>query len=96
MNELFNIADWIQLASIFGVAVAWWFDRKHRKSRDKQSEASAMQGMQEVYDKFVRDANLEIEEFREQVAQLKAELREAYALIEEQKKIIKQLKNERR
>lgn len=54
-----------------GGMVAWFFDKRKRmeelqsiKVINKQTEATAMQGMQDVYDKFVSDVKLQLDELR--------------------------------
>lgn len=59
-------------------AIAWVFDKRKRdaeletlKSQNKQQEASALSGMQDVYDRFVEAVKKQIEELREENSQLK-------------------------
>lgn len=59
-------------------AIAWVFDKRKRdaeletlKSQNKQQEASALSGMQDVYDRFVEAVKKQIEDLREENSQLK-------------------------
>lgn len=65
-----------------GGAIAWFFDKRRRvaeienlKSTNKQTETSALQGMQEAYDKFVLDVNSQIDDLREKNYTLRKELK---------------------
>lgn len=66
-----------------GGGVGWIYDRNKRKAEyqsilatNKQAEATALQGMQDVYDKFVEDVKLQIETLRQENSELKSRIKE--------------------
>ena len=66
-----------------GGAIAWITEKKKRKAEidsvvvtNKQGEATALQGMQSVYDKFVEDVKKQINELRAENADLRTEIAE--------------------
>lgn len=73
----------LPIAIAVGGAIAWIFDRKKRDAEyksalaaNKQSEASALQGMQEVYDKFVDDVKIQIDALKAENKELKERIKE--------------------
>ena len=64
-------------------AIAWFLDKRKRNAElqsviasNKQSEATAMTGMQDVYDRFVEDVRKQLLELREENSQLKQRVSE--------------------
>lgn len=64
----------LPVLTIIGGGIAWLVDRQQRKialekakSENKGTEAAAMQGMQTVYDDFVKDVEDKIKGFKEQI-----------------------------
>ncbi len=64
-------------------AIAWFFDKRKREAelksmlaQNKLQEATALQSMQDVYDKFVEDVKIQISELREENVVLRARIRE--------------------
>ena len=69
-----------------GGAIAWLTEKNKRKAEtdsvvvtNKQGEATALQGMQSVYDKFVEDVKTQIAELRAENAALRTEIAEVRA-----------------
>ena len=64
-------------------AIAWFLDKRKRNAElqsviasNKQSEATAMAGMQDVYDRFVEDVRSQLLELRDENSQLKQRVSE--------------------
>ena len=64
-------------------AIAWFLDKRKRNAElqsviasNKQSEATAMTGMQDVYDRFVEDVRKQLLELRDENSQLKQRVSE--------------------
>lgn len=64
-------------------AVAWFFDKRKRDAelksvqvQNKHSEATAMQGMQDVYDKFVEDVKIQLVELKNENKDLRIRITE--------------------
>lgn len=90
-----------------GGILAFFFERKKRKNQDridtataKQGEANALETIQIVYDKFVKDSLDRYADFKLQLDSIKKELVNVYAQLEivtseleEEKKRSKALKN---
>ena len=74
-------------------AIAWITEKKRRKAEiegvvvtNKQGEATALQGMQSVYDKFVEDVKTQIAELRTENAALRTEIAEVKRQAEKERK----------
>ena len=74
-------------------AIAWFTEKKKRKAEidsvvvtNKQGEATALQGMQSVYDKFVEDVKTQIAELRAENAALRSEIAEVKRQAEKERK----------
>lgn len=55
MNEVLRevlINDWFQLASTFGIIIAWFVDRRKRKVDFTSSRASMLDNIDDLYNKF--------------------------------------------
>lgn len=64
-------------------AIAWIFDKRKRKAelqsvitQNKQAEATALSGMQDVYDHFVEDVKSQLEDLRQENSNLKKRVSE--------------------
>ena len=73
----------LPIAIAIGGAIAWITESRKRKAEikgveviNKQGEATAMQGMQSVYDKFVEDVRNQIAELRAENEDLRSEVAE--------------------
>lgn len=98
------IDNLLPIAIAIGGAIAWIFDRKKRDAEyksalaaNKQSEATALQGMQEVYDKFVGDVKVQIDSLKEENKDLKERVKELENELktsnEEREKLSEQIKS---
>ena len=74
-------------------AIAWITEKKKRKAEidsvvvtNKQGEATALQGMQSVYDKFVEDVKTQINELRAENTNLQTEIAEVKKQAEKERK----------
>lgn len=81
--------NFLPILIAFGGGIAWFFDKRKRDAEtksllalNKQSEATALQGMQDVYDKFVDDVKKQIEDFREENAKLRKRVSDLEADLE--------------
>lgn len=82
ISEIFNY--FLGSTTIVSIYIAW----QSRKSEIKKAETTALQGIQEVYDKFVIQTNAEFEK-------MKLIIEDQNKKIIELEKIIKSLKNEK-
>ena len=87
------IDNLLPIAIAIGGAVAWFTEKKKRKAEidsvvvtNKQGEATALQGMQSVYDKFVEDVKKQITELRAENASLRSEIAEVKRQAEKERK----------
>ena len=87
------IDNLLPIAIAIGGAVAWFTESRKRKAEtkgvevvNKQGEATAMQGMQAVYDKFVEDVKTQIAELRAENAALRTEIAEVKRQAEKERK----------
>ena len=82
------------LTTIFGGGslVALFLERKKRQSSAKQEEASALETIQSVYDKFVKDSQNRYLELLTQINEIKKELDNVYTELE---KVTKELDEEK-
>ena len=91
LNYLFDNLLPILIAVV--VAIAWLTEKNKRKAEidsvvvtNKQGEATALQGMQSVYDKFVEDVKTQIAELRAENAALRTEIAEVKRQAEKERK----------
>ena len=73
MYEVMPSLDWLSLAGmIFGSGgfVALYIAIKTRKSEVKKAEASALETIQAVYDKFVSDTEKKFDELKKEIERL--------------------------
>ena len=87
------IDNLLPIAIAIGGAIAWVAEKKKRKAEidsvvvtNKQGEATALQGMQSVYDKFVEDVKTQIAELRAENAALRTEIAEVKKQAEKERK----------
>ena len=87
------IDNLLPIAIAIGGAIAWVAEKKKRKAEidsvvvtNKQGEATALQGMQSVYDKFVEDVKTQIAELRAENAALRTEIAEVKRQAEKERK----------
>lgn len=87
------IDNLLPIAIAIGGAIAWVAEKKKRKAEidsvvvtNKQGEATALQGMQSVYDKFVEDVKTQIAELRTENAALRTEIAEVKKQAEKERK----------
>lgn len=73
----------LPLAIALSGAIAWIFDKRKRKAelqsittQNKQAEATALSGMQDVYDHFVEDVKSQLEDLRQENFNLKKRVSE--------------------
>lgn len=78
---LYVMDNLLPLLTIVGGGIAWLVDRQQRKaalerskSENKGTEATAMQGMQLVYDKFVEDVEEKINSLMEKIREQSVEI----------------------
>lgn len=85
MNELMNylIDNLLPIGIAIAGLVAWFTERRKRKAEvktvevnNRQGEATAMTGMQTVYDQFVEDVRKQISELRDENKSLRSEIAE--------------------
>jgi peptidoglycan hydrolase CwlO-like protein len=70
LSEILNYL--LGSTTLVTIYVAW----RSRKSEIKKAEANALETIQSVYDKFVRDTDRKIEQMRDEIHSLKAEVQE--------------------
>ena len=87
------IDNLLPIAIALSGAIAWITEKKKRKAEidsvvvtNKQGEATALQGMQSVYDKFVEDVKTQIAELRSENAALRNEIAEVKKQAEKERK----------
>ena len=87
------IDNLLPIAIALSGAIAWITEKKKRKAEidsvvvtNKQGEATALQGMQSVYDKFVEDVKTQIAELRAENAALRSEIAEIKRQAEKERK----------
>ena len=87
------IDNLLPIAIALSGAIAWLTEKNKRKAEidsvvvtNKQGEATALQGMQSVYDKFVEDVKTQIAELRAENAALRTEIAEVKRQAEKERK----------
>ena len=87
------IDNMLPILIALGGAIAWITEKKKRKAEidsvvvtNKQGEATALQGMQSVYDQFVEDVKTQIAELRDENAALRTEIAEVKKQAEKERK----------
>lgn len=92
MNDLllFLKENWVTLTTTFGVATAWFVDRKKRAEELKITQSSSLEGMQNAYDKFVEDAQKQYDALNGKIEKFEERERKA---IEERSALQESVKN---
>ena len=82
MNEFlkFIVDNWVSLSSTIGMIVLWFSKRKYDKIELKKETSTALEGIQNAYDRFVAITNAKVEELQKEINDLK--LREKDWLVE--------------
>ena len=82
MNEFlkFIVDNWVSLSSTIGMIVLWFSKRKHDKIELKKETSTALEGIQNAYDRYVNNTNAKVEELQKEINDLK--IREKDWLIE--------------
>ena len=82
MNEFlkFIVDNWVSLSSTIGMIVLWFSKRKYDKIELKKETSTALEGIQNAYDRYVNNTNARVEELQKEINDLK--IREKDWLIE--------------
>ena len=82
MNEFlkFIVDNWVSLSSTIGMIVLWFSKRKYDKVEFKKETSTALEGIQNAYDRYVNNTNAKVEELQKEINDLK--IREKDWLIE--------------
>ena len=82
MNEFlkFIVDNWVSLSSTIGMIVLWFSKRKYDKIELKKETSTALEGIQNAYDRYVNNTNAKVEELQKEINDLK--LREKDWLVE--------------
>lgn len=72
--------NWIAISTTIGAIVVWFNERQKRRSEGKIGLNDATEGMQNMYDKFVADANFQYDKLNEKINKLQQSENEAYKL----------------
>lgn len=62
--------NWVALLGTFGAIIVWFTERQKRRSEGKIGLNDATEGMQNMYDKFVEDANYQYDKLNEKIKTL--------------------------
>lgn len=73
----------IGLITAVSAVAALIVERRKRLAEQKRSEADALKGMQEVYDKFVADYDVKLDNMRKELLSLQTQLQAANEKIKE-------------
>ena len=73
MNEIlkFIIDNWVSLSSTIGMIVLWFSKRKHDKIELKKETSTALEGIQNAYDRYVTNTNAKVDELQKEINDLK-------------------------
>ena len=73
MNEFlkFIVANWVTLSSTIGMIVLWFSKRKYDKIELKKETSTALEGIQNAYDRYVNNTNAKVEELQKEINDLK-------------------------
>ena len=73
MNEFlkFIIDNWVSLSSTIGMIVLWFSKRKYDKIEFKKETSTALEGIQNAYDRYVTNTNAKVEELQKEINDLK-------------------------
>ena len=73
MNEFlkFIVDNWVSLSSTIGMVVLWFSKRKYDKVEFKKETSTALEGIQNAYDRYVNNTNAKVEELQKEINDLK-------------------------
>ena len=73
MNEFlkFIVDNWVSLSSTIGMIVLWFSKRKYDKVEFKKETSTALEGIQNAYDRYVNNTNAKVEELQKEINNLK-------------------------
>ena len=73
MNEFlkFIIDNWVSLSSTIGMIVLWFSKRKYDKIELKKETSTALEGIQNAYDRYVNNTNAKVDELQKEINDLK-------------------------
>ena len=73
MNEFlkFIVDNWVSLSSTIGMIVLWFSKRKYDKIELKKETSTALEGIQNAYDRYVTNTNNKVDELQKEINNLK-------------------------
>ena len=73
MNEIlkFIVDNWVSLSSTVGMIVLWFSKRKYDKVEFKKETSTALEGIQNAYDRYVNNTNAKVDELQKEINDLK-------------------------
>ena len=73
MNEFlkFIVDNWVSLSSTIGMIVLWFSKRKYDKIELKKETSTALEGIQNAYDRYVTNTNAKVDELQKEINGLK-------------------------
>lgn len=73
MNEFlkFIVDNWVSLSSTIGMIVLWFSKRNHDKIELKKETSTALEGIQNAYDRYVNNTNAKVDELQKEINDLK-------------------------
>ena len=73
MNTIlkFVIDNWVSLSSTIGMVVLWFSKRKYDKVEFKKETSTALEGIQNAYDRYVNNTNAKVDELQKEINDLK-------------------------
>ena len=73
MNEIlkFIVDNWVSLSSTIGMIVLWFSKRKYDKVEFKKETSTALEGIQNAYDRYVNNTNAKVDELQKEINALK-------------------------
>ena len=73
MNDIlkFVVDNWVSLSSTIGMIVLWFSKRKYDKIELKKETSTALEGIQNAYDRYVNNTNAKVEELQKEINNLK-------------------------
>ena len=73
MNEIlkFVVDNWVSLSSTIGMIVLWFSKRKYDKVEFKKETSTALEGIQNAYDRYVNNTNAKVDELQKEINALK-------------------------
>lgn len=73
MNEIlkFVVDNWVSLSSTIGMIVLWFSKRKYDKIELKKETSTALEGIQNAYDRYVNNTNAKVDELQKEINDLK-------------------------